>query len=280
VKGIGSVVLALALLSGSPSAQAALARRLPDGQPDIQGLWSSGTGMFYLSIEPLEHLLNQGVPAKGLGRKLTIVVDPPTGILPYQPWALARRNQAMREFLAPSPAMMDPQTRGWPNGVPRENIYSSPDGSVGGPLQILQPPGYVLFLYETHHEFRIVPIGERPHPGRDIKLWMGDSRGRWEGDTLVLDVTNHNDSTRFDVAGNFHSDAMGVTERWTFVDANTLQYRATVDDPMVYTRPWTLAVTHRRLRAGTELFEYAGVEGDRDATMTAEAIRKARRIDK
>src|SRR5437667_25324 len=88
------------------------------------------------------------------------------------------------------------EANGFPSGIPRENYYSSPDGSLGGPIQIFQPPGSVVFFYETHHEFRIIPLDGRPHPGQNIKLWQGDSRGHWEGNTLVVDVTNNNDSTR------------------------------------------------------------------------------------
>lgn len=162
--------------------------------------------------------------------------------------------------------MMDPQSRSWPNGVPRQNYYSS---NQNGPFQILQPPGYVVFLYEINHEYRIVPLDGRRHVGQDIKLWMGDSRGRWEGNTLVIDVTNNNDSTRFDVMGNFHSDEMRVTERWATVDKDTLEYRATIDDPKVYTKPWTLGATMKLGPAGNEILEYAGVEGERSVERLA-----------
>ncbi len=158
-------------------------------------------------------------------------------------------------------------------GVPRENIYSTVDGSVGGPIQIIQPRGHVVFLYETHHEFRVVPLDGRPQPGKDIKLWEGSSRGRWEGNTLVIDVTNNNDLPRLSVIGDFHSDEMRATERWTFVDKNTLQYRVTIDDPKVFTQPWTIGVTFERAPAGTALLEYAGVEGDKSVA-TAEAIQR------
>ena len=244
--------------------------RLSDGQPDIQGLWGDVfENIASLNIEPGPHLLEIGAPEFIALRTFDgFVLDPPDGVLPHQPWALERRNQAMKEFLAPSPAMMDPQTRGWPNGIPRENYYSS---NQNGPIQILQPPGYVVFLYEIHHEYRIVPLDGRPHPGNDIKLWEGDSRGRWEGNTLVIDVTNHNDSTRFDVMGNFHSDEMRVTERWTIVDKDTLEYRATIDDLQVYTKPWTLGVTMERGPEGNEILEYAGVEGE-TGVETAAAI--------
>ncbi len=251
--------------------------RLTDGQPDIQGLW----GDILENIASLN--VERGDLLDPLARQLGVrnypalksfkgfLIDPADGILPHQPWALARRNQAMKEFLAPSPAMMDPQTRGWPNGVPRENYYSS---TVNGPFQIFQPPGSVVFFYEIHHEFRIVPLDKRPHPGKDIKLWEGDSRGHWEGNTLVVDVTNNNDSTRFDVMGTFHSDGMRVTERWTIVDKDTIDYKATVDDPTVYTKPWTLGVKMVRAKPGPEIFEYAGVEGDKAAAITAPAIQK------
>ena len=196
-------------------------------------------------------------------------------ILPYQPWAKARRDAVMMDYLHPSPSEIDSQTRGWPNGVPRENYYTSHDGSIGGPIQILQPPGHVVFFYETHHEFRIVPLDGRPHPGPSIKLWEGDSRGHWEGNSLVVDVTNLNDSTRFDAIGDFHSDAEHVIERWTFVDPNTIDYKATIDDPKVFTRPWTIAVRHTRNPPDSEIMEYAGVEGD-TAVATAAAIAAAR----
>jgi hypothetical protein len=179
----------------------------------------------------------------------------------------------MKNYVDPKPWQVDSQTRGWPNGVPRENIYSTTDGSIGGPIQILQPPGYVVFLYETHHEFRIVPLDGRPQPGKNIKLWEGSSRGHWEGNTLVIEVTNQNDSTRFDVVGDFHSDEVKVTERWTYLDKNTLQYRATIEDPRVFTRPWTVGVTHKRTPPRNEIMEYAGVEGDTGAA-TADAIQK------
>lgn len=276
----GTTCLAIALLTASSLAQSS-PPRTPDGQPNIQGLWASGTGISSLNIEPAGHLLKQGAPQmKGFAdQKRTIVLDPPTGILPYQPWALERRNKAMKEFMAPSPAYMDPQTRGWPNGVPRANFYTSCDSGVGGPIHIMQPRGKVAFFYETHHEFRIVPIDGRPHPGKDIKLWMGASRGRWEGNTLVVDLRNANDSTRFDVVGNFHSDEMRITERWTLIDKDTLQYRATIEDPKVYTRPWTIGVTHKRCRPGTEIMEYAAVEGEIH-TDEAEAIRRSKGLDK
>src|SRR5262245_59271121 len=260
-----------------PPAGAWQPAKLSDGQPDIQGLWGDVLeNIASLNVErgdllfPLSQRLGvRNYPS--LKNFKGFLIDPPDGLLPHQPWALERRNQAMKEFLAPTPALMDPQTRGWPNGMPRENYYSSINN---GPFQIMQPPGMVVFFYEIHHEFRIVPLDGRPHPGKDIKLWEGDSRGHWEGNTLVIEVTNNDDGTRFDVMGNFHTDGMKVTERWTILDKNSIDYKATIDDPKVYTRPWTLGVKMVRAKPGTEIFEYAGVEGDKAANITAPAILK------
>jgi hypothetical protein len=267
--------------------------RTADGQPDIQGLWANDvTAAGTTSIEPGSYLRTIGMPRREVptpghagnnprpalnSEELAkgILQDPPDHILPYQPWAKARRDEVMRGSLHPTPEEINPLVRGWPNGVPRENYYRSHDGDIGGPFQILQPPGSVVFFYETHHEFRIVPLDGRPHVGRDIKLWEGDSRGRWEGHTLVVDVTNNNDSTRFDNVGDFHSDAMRVTERWTIIDRDTIDYKATIDDPKVYTRPWTLGVKLTRNRPGSELIESAAVEGD-TAVREAEEIERAR----
>ena len=214
------LVVAVVLASTWPSAIGSLAAqekpesktwppRTPDGQPEIQGVWAGAElGTWTVHLEPESYLHSIGMPklrgliqsnSGGIADPLveireTAIYDPPDGILPYQPWALERRNSVMKDYLNPKPWQMDTQTPGWPTGIPRENVYSSADGSYGGPIHILQPPGHVVFLYETHHEFRIVPLDGRPQPGKDIKLWEGSSRGHWEGNTLVIDVTNNNDS--------------------------------------------------------------------------------------
>ena len=105
------------------------------------------------------------------------------------------------------------------------------------------------------------PSTAAPSPVKTSSSGWGSSCGHWEGNTLVIETTNHNDSTRFDVVGNFHSDEMRVTERFAYVDQDTLEYTATVDDPQVYTQPWTIAITNQRTPPGTEILEYAGVEG-------------------
>lgn len=249
--------------------------RTLDGQPDVSGVWGNAEqGTWTVQYENAHYLYNtlkmKPLGNRNLGEKSTggpftkrsqAMIDPPEGIIPYQPWALERRNSVMRNYEMPEPWQIDTQTPGWPTGVPRENAYSSTDGFYGGPIHILQPKGYVVFLYETHHEFRIVPLDGRPQPGQDIKMWEGSSRGRWEGNTLVIDVANNNDSPRMSVIGDFRSDAMTAQERWTFVDSENITYRVTITDPKVLTRPWTAEWYYKRAPKGLELMEYAGVEG-------------------
>ena len=100
-----------------------------------------------------------------------------------------------------------------------------------------------------------------------MKLWMGDGRGRWEGNTLVVDTTNLNAKSRLDVIGDFFSDNAHIVERFIFVDANTMNYEATITDPTVFTRPWTMRVAQRRM-PDEEFWEWACHEGDRDAVRT------------
>jgi hypothetical protein len=252
--------------------------RTSDGQPDMQGTWGNAEmGTWTVYVEKASYLKSIGLPPLprfiqsnagfGAGPSMKIretpMIDPPDAILPYQPWALERRNSVMKGYFRPQPWQMDTQTPGWPTGIPREHSYSSVDGDYGGPIHIMQPPGYVVFLYETHHEFRSIPLDGRPQPGQDIKMWEGSSRGKWEGNTLVVDVWNNNDAPRMTVIGDFRSDQMRATERWTVADKDSLNYQVTVTDPVVLTRPWTMTLFFKRAPAGTELMEYAGVEGSK-----------------
>jgi len=230
---------------------------LPDGQLNVQGLWTYTLGG--LNIEELSNVMETERTAPSM------IIEPSDQVLPYHPWARTRRNEVLNNYNHPNHAQVDPQNRGWPDGIPRLNYYTP------GPIQILQPPGYVVFLYETQHEFRVVPLDRRPRLDSKIKLWMGDSRGRWEENTLIIDVTNHNDSTRLSVVGDFHSDEMRVIESFTFIDSDTLEYRAKIDDPKTYTKPWVLGVTIKRdTLPGNEIMEYSGVEGEKDANLMVE----------
>jgi hypothetical protein len=196
----------------------------------------------------------------------SLIVDPPDGRIPYQPWARARRQEVFDNHTNLTKwEHVDPHLRCFLSGVPRV-FYQ-------GTFQILQPPGYVVILQEFNHGSRIIPLGGRPHVGDNIKLWMGDSRGHWEGNTLVVDVTSNNDKTWFDIVGDFHSDALHINERYTFVNPDTISYEATFEDPQVYTRPFKMAMTFGRTVRGEEaktyeLLESACYEGDRNMPNT------------
>src|SRR5580765_3688353 len=159
--------------------------RTPDGRPDLQGIWR---------------------PASRVASDV--------GELPYQPAALARKQEHFRQR-----ATLDPLAQCFLAGVPRI-MY------LDYPFQIFQTHDDVAITFEWQHVYRLI-YTNGTKPTTPLPFWMGDSRGRWEGDTLVVDVTNHNDRTWFDMAGNFHSDALHVTERYTMPDADTIRYEAT-----------------------------------------------------
>ena len=237
--------------------------RTPAGTPDIQGIWTvrgeaGNHGGAQWSLEGSTPRLNL-ITGQMTQARASKIVDPPDGKIPYQPWAAEQAREHFVNHTYPTkPEYIDGRTRCYPSGVPRQ-VYSG-----GGGIQIVQTPEYVVMVNEWAHLYRIIPTDGRPHVGRDISLWMGDSRGHWEGHTLVVDVTNSNDRTWFDQVGNIHSDALHVVERFTFVDANTIDYRATLEDPKAYTRPWTIAFTMERItEPGYELLEMACHEGER-----------------
>lgn len=208
-------------------------RRNADGQPDIQGSWSArGREVNWYSVQEVDssrHSQIMGVR----GPEGTPIVDPPDGRIPYQPWAAEKAKFLFDQHLDPAkPEYFDPVSRGFLPGVPRVNMTNA--------FRILQPPGYVVIIHEFGHVFRVIPVNGRARLGENIKLWMGDSHGRWEGRTLVVETTNNNDHTFFDGVGSFHSDALRVVERWTFADPDRIDYEVTIEDPKVFTRPWTM----------------------------------------
>lgn len=221
--------------------------RMADGKPDLQGIWDAKTFAPAYDIE--DHPKEQfGIPG-GKG----VIVDPADGKIPYQPWADQKRKDLLEHHM-----FEDPEAHCTLAGVPRQ-MYA-PFG-----FQIFQPPNYVVIFFEAFHAFRIIPMDGRPHIQSDVKLYSGDSRGHWEGDTLVVDVTNQNDKTWFDMAGNFHSDEIHVTERFTPLDSNTIRYEATIEDPKVYTRPWKVQFEFgRNTQPNYQLMEFACVEGEQD----------------
>ena len=207
------------------------------------------------------------------GRVTTpMVVDPPDGRIPFQPWASERRGEVMAR--QDELEHLDPRVKCLPAALPRAHL------PVGyNTYQILQVPGHVVILYEWNHHSRYIPLDGSPHPDPEIRLGMGDSRGRWEGNTLVVDVTNFTENT-WPVGhgappegapasalstghGVFHSGNLHVVERFTLVDDDTIRYRATIEDPEVFTQPWTIEFDAlRRAPDDHMLFEYACHEGN------------------
>ena len=214
--------------------------RRVDGRPDMQGYWNRTV----TSQDVEAHPEGYGVQAGP-----SLVIDTPDRNIPYQPWALELRKDMVERYISPLASCS-------PLGMPR-HVYAP------GPHQIVQTPEYLVHLLEYAHAYRIIPIATGPHVGNVIKLWQGDSRGHWEGNTLVVDVTNSNGLTWLDNAGNFYSDALHMVERFTLVDADTIHYEARVEDPTVYTRPWTMALALiRNKEPGFELLEQACHEGN------------------
>ncbi len=203
--------------------------RAPDGHPDLRGLWQP-TGVAY-DIE--EYTATQygpaGAPANPGGAK-SLIVDPPDGMIPYQPWATEVRRFARHAYISPISACFQ---------VGPQRFF------LLGPVMVVQQPGLMLFVTERYNGHRLVPL-RQPPPGQTFALWNGASRGRWEGNTLVIETRNLNGLTWFDQMGNFLSAEASLVERITFVDANTLHYEETITDPKVYTRPWTIAQAMQR----------------------------------
>ena len=234
--------------------------RTPDGQPDITGYWSDHTEVSAQNVEGPREAEQEAVYGGPPTSEARAVVDPPDGKLPYQPWAAEKAKARYAEWEKPSsPHTVDPVARCFMMGVPRMLVQGGRPPSSS--MRILQTPTAIVVLHEYGHHYRVIHLDDRPPLGDTLKLWMGSSRGRWEGNTLVVEVTNHNDKTRFDQVGNFHSDAMRITERWTFVDRDRIEYRATIHDPQVYTGPWTYGLTLGR-NPPLEQWEHAACEGN------------------
>jgi hypothetical protein len=208
--------------------------RTRDGQPDLQGVWQVlNTAAWDLE----DHGASLGVPA---GRGVVV-----GGVIPYEPWALKRKQENFANR-----ATLDPEAKCNLPGVPRITYMPYP-------FQIVQQADKISILYEYLHAARYIYMNGNPHPEGPIEWWMGDSRGTFEGNTLVVDVVHFNDQTWFDRAGNFHSGDMHVIERYTPTSPNHLQYEVTIEDPKVFTRPWTISMPlYRRQERDVELYEY------------------------
>ena len=218
-------------------------RRMPDGKPDLTGYYLADAGGANYGLE--RHDQDFLTPAtRG------VVVDPPDGKLPYQEWA--RRERIEREL--PHRGYDDPTAHCFVAGIPRSMYTPSP-------YMILQPPDYLVLLFERM-SWRQIALDGRQHIPDTIRLWQGDSIGHWEGDALVVDTANLNGKAWLNEVGDVLSHAAHVVERLTPIDADHIVYRATVTDPVVYTRPWTIEIPLRR--QDDEMLEVACHEDNQD----------------
>jgi hypothetical protein len=241
---VGGTIAALVLLGAAwfatngvmaqaPRPAPAPLPRAADGKPNLSGIWQVLNSAAW-NIQ--DHQAEKGVPA---GQSVVEGNE-----IPYLPSALAKRNENFKNR-----ATEDPETKCYLPGVPR--IMYMPY-----PFQIVQTPTYMAFLFEYVHGVRHIRFNSE-HPPGPIDWWLGDSRARWEGDTLVVDVVHFNDQTWFDRAGNFHSEAMHLVERYTLLDRDHLNYEVTVEDPKAFTRPWKMRMPfYRRIEQDIQILDY------------------------
>jgi len=244
------VVLACGVAVGSHEArgQAAPYRapRTSDGHPDLNGIWQA-IGSAHWNIEP--HAAAPGLVTE-LGASIAVppgagVVD--GGAIPYRPEALAARQANYADRLN-----LDPEIKCYLPGVPRATYMPFP-------FQIVQSPQHIMLVHEYAGAVRTIYMDN--HMEAPADSWMGWSNGHFEGETLVVDSTGFNDKTWFDRAGNFHSAALHVVERFTPRSADTLMYEVTIEDPNVFTRPWTMSMPlYRRVEPNAEILEFRCVE--------------------
>ncbi|HEX5421568.1 MAG TPA: hypothetical protein VFY39_16375 [Gammaproteobacteria bacterium] len=243
--------------------------RLPDGHPDLQGLWLKTAGGFQgLLIGSLDGTNFAGGGGRG-GARRGAAGPPPGPRFEYTPEAAAEKLD--REHRGYD----DPEAHCHLPGVPR--ALDQPGGLY--PVQIIQDENYIALLHEAMHDVRIIPTDNGPHP-KNYYAWDGDSRGRWEGDVFVVDVSNFNGRTWLDMAGNFVDENEHVLERFTLLDQDTILYEATVTDPTVFVKPAEFRFTLKRVPADQQILEYSCLEGERSLKhYTKEDGGKKRRVE-
>jgi hypothetical protein len=247
-----AIVTAVLLVACQPAAQAPAEPAGPQlprlaGKPDFNGVWQA-IGTAYWNIE--DHSASGLLEFWQLGAIAAIPAGQSIvegGTIPYLPAAIAKRDENRAGW-----PKTDPEAKCYMPGIPRATYMPFP-------FRIVQGDGDILFVYEFASANRIVHLSNHQEP--PVDSWMGWSNGRWEGDTLVIEVTGNNDQTWFDRAGNHHSAMMKVTERYTLVDENHIQYEATIEDPETFSQPWKVSLPlYRRLDTNVQLLEFKCVE--------------------
>lgn len=217
------------------------------GRPDLNGIWQA-MGSAHWDLEA--HSARQGpvVSMGALGAVAAGMSVVEGGEIPYQPWARQQQQENLANWLS-----RDPAVKCYLPGIPRATYMPFP-------FQIVQGKEHILISYEFASATRVVYMN-RPDFEHPFEAWMGHSRGRWEGATLVIDVTSFVADTWFDTSGNFHSENLRVEERFTRINENALQYEAIIEDSKVFTRPWKIQlILYRRLEPHAQLLEFKCVE--------------------
>jgi hypothetical protein len=245
-----SWVVALVLAAAPPATHAQTERNRIGGHPNLNGIWQAmNTANWNLEGHAASQLIDfwrlGAIGAVPAGQ--SVVKE---GKIPYRADALARREENRAGW-----PKTDPEAACYMPGIPRATYLPHP-------FQIVQGDDDILFVYSFANSNR--PVHMKDHRTIDevpVDLWMGWSNGRWEGDTLVVEVIANDDRTWFDRAGNYHSSALKVTERYTLLYPNRIQYEATIDDPETYTAPWTISMhLYRNTEPNAELLEFKCVE--------------------
>ena len=293
-----AAIVAVVLVASTPAfGQTWTVPRTPDGQPDIHGVWTNFDPTPFeapndIDLERLAPLAawfpgsnrpqrppapsaepRQSPPTSPWGdgpgnaprnpRRQSMVVDPPSGRVPLRDSAIAERNQNLVNL-----------TDGWVTHTPWERCITRGipggmfPGGYGAGYQILQVPGHVVIFYEMIHEARIIPVGGTSPLPENIRLWNGNPRGHWDGNTLVVETANYNDQGTIGtniasrgLRGISQSEQLKIVERFTLVDADTISYEVAIDDPGAFTAPWKVAMPLNR-DTTYQLFEYACHEGN------------------
>jgi hypothetical protein len=285
-------------VKASSSTKAWTSTRTPDGQPDLQGIWTNATltpferpaelaGKATLTEQETAALENRASenrvdrpPKEGdpgnynqaffdggttwlSTRQSSLVVDPPNGRVPVKPAAETQRDYD-QSHVADSYTHHTTWERCITRGVPAGMFPAGYNNAY----QIFQTPGYVVIFSEMIHEVRAIPLDGRPHLPDSIRQWNGDSVGHWEGDTLVVDTTNYNgkgmiatSAATARIRGIHQSEALHVVERFKRADANTISYEVTIDDPNMYSAPWKVSMPLTR-NSSYQIYEYACHEGN------------------
>jgi hypothetical protein len=278
----------------SPTARAAAGlKRTSWGDPDIQGLWTNTTttplerlpeagDKTVLSEDEREALarqvqerLDQDKPGRSgqvipynefwyergtLTNRTALIIDPPDGRIPGLTPAAQKRRDDQNEYRKQHPADSWLDRSAYDRCISRGMPGSMLPGFYNHNYEIVQAPGYVAIQVEMIHDVRVVPLDGRPHLNKAVAQWLGDSRGRWDGNTLVIDTTNFNDKVFERGAAWGFGGTMHMVERFTRVDADHLDYQFTIDDPTTFTRPWTASTPMVKTRG--PLLEYACHEGN------------------